>query len=79
MDATRRQARSRLANAARAARRDDSADAATEVTNARRDYAAAALAEHIRRMVDDWPPLTDDQVDYLRDLLSPRHRSFGGL
>lgn len=77
MDANRRQARSRLANASKAARRNASADSAAEVTDARRDYAAAALADYIRTMVDEWPPLTPDQVAYLRDLLSPRRSYFG--
>lgn len=71
MDAHARKARSRLANAAKSARRHDSADAAAEVRNAKRDYAAAALAEHIRRLVADAPPLTDQQRDYLRQLLAP--------
>lgn len=39
--------------------------------NARRDYHAIALAEHIRRVVDAAPPLTADQRSKLAVLLQP--------
>jgi hypothetical protein len=72
MDAPRREARARVARAAKAARRAAAdPDAAAELTNARRDYAAASLAEYIAHMVDDWPPLTCEQVAELRALFDP--------
>jgi len=74
MDAPRRRARARLASASKAARRDDSPAAAEELAAARRDYAASAMAEYIRTMVDTWPPLTPDQVAELRSLLDPVRR-----
>lgn len=36
----------------------------------RRDYAAAKLAEYIKRVVDAAPPLTDEQRDRLAVLLT---------
>lgn len=74
MSTPRLKARSRVGVATKAARRDPSPAAEAELTNARRDYAAASLAEYIRRMVDEWPQLTDDQVAELRDLLDPVRR-----
>lgn len=38
---------------------------------ARRDYRAAALAEHIRRVNDEAPPLSAAQRDKLATLLRP--------
>lgn len=35
----------------------------------RRDLRAAALAEHIRKVVDTAPPLTAEQIEGLRGLL----------
>jgi phage terminase Nu1 subunit (DNA packaging protein) len=67
-----RQARARLASAAAAAkRRPLDADADAAVRLARRDYAAQALAEHIRNVVDSAPPLTPEQRDRLAVLLRP--------
>lgn len=71
MDADRAKARSRVAHAAKAARRHPSPEAAAELAAARRDYAAATMAEYIRAMVDTWPPLTADQVAELRALFDP--------
>lgn len=42
-----------------------------ELTAARRELAAEKLAAHIRRVVDDAPPLTAEQIDRLRALLPP--------
>lgn len=74
MDADRAQARSRVAHAAKAARRHPSPEAAAELAAARRDYAAATMAEYIRTMVDRWPPLTPEQVADLRALFDPVRR-----
>lgn len=74
MEATRAQARSRLGIATKAHRRDPSPETAAELAAARRDYAAAALAEYIRAMVDKWPPLTPGQVADLRSLFDPVRR-----
>jgi hypothetical protein len=41
------------------------------VVDARRDRATASLAEHIKRVVDDFPPLTGEQRDRLAALLRP--------
>ena len=37
----------------------------------RRDLEAAKLEDHIRKVVDGWPPLTDWQRDKLALLLRP--------
>lgn len=74
MDTQRRQARSRLGIATKAARRDPSPAAQAELADARRDYAAVALAEEIKRVVDAWPPFTPEQLAELRDLLDPVRR-----
>lgn len=54
--------RSRLGVAAR--RRDPA-----EIAEAQRDHAAAKLAAYISRVVDEAPPLTDEQRDKLAVLL----------
>lgn len=41
------------------------------VLDAKRDLAAAQLADHIARVVDAAPPLTDEQRDRLALLLRP--------
>lgn len=50
--------------------RHHGADAAV-VTEARRDLRAANLADHIRRVVNEAPPLTDEQRARLAALLRP--------
>jgi len=40
-----------------------------ETAEAGRNYRAAALAEHIRQVVDTAPPLTPEQIEQLRGLL----------
>ncbi len=40
-----------------------------EILDARRDLRAARLEEHVRKVVADWPPLTDEQLDRLAGLL----------
>jgi hypothetical protein len=37
----------------------------------RRDLAAELLAEHVRRVVGTFPPLSDEQRSLIVDLLSP--------
>lgn len=44
---------------------------APEIADARRDLRAAKLRDHIRRVVDDLPPLTDAQRAELAALLTP--------
>lgn len=50
-----------------------------QVTEARRDHAAAKIAEFIRRTVDNAPPLTPEQRDKLATLLrdAPSERESG--
>ena len=44
-----------------------------EATRQRREAERkAALAAYIKKVVDDWPPLTPDQRDRLALLLNPR-------
>lgn len=54
--------RSRIAVATRCGTPED-------VTTARRDHAAATLADHIQRVVATAPPLTPEQTDRLSGLL----------
>lgn len=42
-----------------------------ELIAARRDLKAARLADHIRKLVDEAPPLTDEQRAQLAALLLP--------
>ena len=42
-----------------------------ELLDARRSLAEARLAEHIRKVVDGFPPLTASQRDKLAQLLRP--------
>lgn len=42
-----------------------------DLVNARRDLKAARLAAYIKKVVDDAPPLTDEQRDRLAVLLRP--------
>lgn len=66
----RSKARSDLANAAaKVSRHPDDPSAAEALIAARRDYYATALADHIRKVVDAAPPLTDEQRDRLAALL----------
>ena len=55
-------ARSRLGHAALRGDKDAQAEA-------RRELRAAVLADHIKRAVDEAPPLTVDQRSHLADLL----------
>lgn len=41
------------------------------VLDAARDLAAERLAEHVRRVVDTFPPLTDEQRNQIAALLRP--------
>lgn len=70
LTSTSRQARARLGSiSATARRRPDDADAAHAVQVARREYAAESLADHIRKVVAEAPPLTPEQRDRLTVLL----------
>jgi hypothetical protein len=40
-----------------------------KVMQARRDLDVANLAEHVARVVDGWPRLTDEQLDKIAALL----------
>jgi hypothetical protein len=40
-----------------------------ETIEAERDYRAEVLAEHVRKVVDAFPPLTDEQCDRIAVLL----------
>ena len=58
--------RARIAALSRSRATDD-----PDLIEARRDLHAARLAEHITRVVDAAPPLTDEQRDRLAVLLRP--------
>lgn len=47
-------------------------------TDARRDLRAANLEQHVRRIVDQAPPLTDEQRNKIAALLRPSPDSGGG-
>lgn len=65
-------ARSRMALEARRAKRDPSdAEAQRLATEARRDFYAVRLADHIKSVVESAPPLTDDQCVRIAALLRP--------
>ncbi|MBB5785982.1 hypothetical protein [Jiangella mangrovi] len=49
-----------------------------EVVAARRELRAAALEDHIRKVVDQAPPLTTEQRDRLAQLLRPSVARNGG-
>lgn len=55
------------AQAGVAARRGD----AKGLIQARRDLAAANIAQYIKRVVSEAPPLTDEQLDTITLLLRP--------
>ena len=57
-------ARAKLAAAARHYPNQDHADL-------HRELAAAKLEDHVRKVVESWPPLTKDQRDRLAILLQP--------
>jgi hypothetical protein len=59
------------AGIARATRKSQLTGDPTPVVEARRDYAAAKLAEHIKKIIDQAPPLTDEQRARLAALLRP--------
>lgn len=56
--------RARVAALARDRSPDD-----PDLRDARRDLRAARLEEHVRKVVEDWPPLTPEQLDRLSGLL----------
>lgn len=47
-------------------------------TEARRDLRALTLEEYVRRMVDDWPPLSDEQRTRIAALLRPPAQADSG-
>jgi hypothetical protein len=44
------------------------------MTEARRDYTAAKIADYIERVLDAWPPLADEQIARISAVL---HRGGG--
>ncbi|WP_293311314.1 hypothetical protein [Mycolicibacterium sp.] len=40
-----------------------------ELLDAKRDLAAAKLAEHVAKVVGDWPTLTEDQLNRVAGML----------
>jgi hypothetical protein len=64
-------ARERLSLAGRIARAKRS-DPQADVTELRRELKTAELAEDIERLVNTWPPLTNEQRVRLALLLCPR-------
>lgn len=53
-------------------------DPHADVTELRRQLRAERLAEHIERIVNQAPPLTDAQRDHLAALLRPTTTANGG-
>ena len=49
-----------------------------QITQARRDLAAERLAEHVRAVVDTFPPLSAEQRDRIAALLCPSPPNCGG-
>jgi len=66
MDSNVRHYRAKVAGLTRDRLPDD-----PELTDARRGLAEAGLAEHIRKVVDGFPPLTAEQRDRLAAALRP--------
>jgi hypothetical protein len=46
-----------------------------ELVDAQQKLAAAQLVEHIERIIADWPPLTDEQLDRIAALLRAGSRA----
>lgn len=70
MHPVRRKARAALASAAaRASRHPEDPAAAEAVVELRRKYHAVTLEEHVRRVVDGFPPLSAEQRDQIAGLL----------
>ncbi len=66
----RRKARATLAShTARASRNPNDPQAAAAVTIAKRDYYATALEDYITKVVNEAPPLTDEQRSRLAVIL----------
>jgi hypothetical protein len=62
--ATWQQTRARLARRSQDLAADD-----PELEDMRRDLRAMRLEEHVAKIVADWPPLTDEQLDRVAALL----------
>lgn len=63
------QAKSKLANNAKRAKRHPDAESAQRVAESRRELAAAKLERHIQAVVRESPPLTEEIRDRLATLL----------
>ncbi len=62
--------RSEIGNASKRAKKyPNDPDTLEQLRRARRDYAAAAIEDHIKKIVDGFPPLTDEQKSRLSLLL----------
>jgi hypothetical protein len=46
-------------------------------TEKRREYKSLKLEQHIRELVDTWPPLTTEQRDQLAAILRPAPSTLG--
>lgn len=55
---------------ARVARATQTGDTVAD-EQARRDLKAARAEDYVRRLVESWPPLTDEQLDVLARLIRP--------
>lgn len=66
--------RARVAALTRSRAHDD-----PTLIDARRNLLAARLENYIKKVVDDAPPLTDEQREQIARLLRPSMRSGGGL
>lgn len=59
-------------------RRNHDGRHSAELVEARRDFAAARIADHIAKVVAAAPPLSDEQCTRLTELLRPVRHPGGG-
>lgn len=63
------------ANLSAAVRRCESAE---KITDMRRKLRAAQLEKHVKDLVEQWPPLTDDQLERVAALLGATRSTDAG-
>lgn len=61
--------RGRLAGLKRAIRNGERPADDPEVTEAERDYAATRLADYARELVAKWPPMSNEQIETVANIL----------
>jgi hypothetical protein len=77
LSATSAHHRGRIAGLARAVRNGERPVDDPELACAKRDYAAARIADYINKTLADAPPLTGEQRTALAELLKPVRRAGG--